>query len=145
MIFQHLPTRQHERWKYANLQFLKDQAFSAPSNADAAWVRAQLANIKQTAAPEALVLVMLNGVFARDYSDALPLGCELSVLENLNIAIDEKTFPVAALQQREVTSCIKIHVQAKQNITLHLLSVMSSDISAKANPMVVLHLENDAV
>jgi hypothetical protein len=120
MIFQSLPTRQHERWKYANLQFLKDQALSAPGEANAAWVRSQIENIKQTQGSSALVLVMLNGEWAPDYSDALPVGCEVGHLEKINLAIDEKAFPVAALQQCEVTLGMKIHVQAKENITLHL-------------------------
>ncbi|HEU5280872.1 MAG TPA: Fe-S cluster assembly protein SufD [Gammaproteobacteria bacterium] len=144
MIFQSLPTRQHERWKYANLQFLKDQALGAPGEANAAWVRSQIENIKQTQGQGALVLVLLNGEWAPHYSDALPAGCDVSLLEKINLVIDEKAFPVAALQQREVRRGLKIQLQAKQNITLHLLSLVSSASHALVNPMLVLHLDNDA-
>lgn len=144
MIFDSLPTRQHERWKYANLQFLKTQTFNVPANADDAWVREQIKHIKQLNEPSALVLVMLNGAWAPLYSDALPLGCDISPLEKMALTIDEKAFPIAALQQRSSIGGIKIHVQAKQNITLHCLSLISSDVPLLVNPSVVLHLESGA-
>lgn len=145
-LFSRLPTRQHERWKYANLQFLKAHALSEPGVIDLAWIQQQCLGIEAAAGKSAGVLVMVNGVWRADLSKALPSGCDVRVLEPQaeTVAIDAKDFPVAAMQQSQAATGVAIHISADQPMELHLLHVASSDTPATINPTVVLTLAQGA-
>lgn len=140
-----LPTRQHERWKYANLHFLKDYPYAAPSEPDAVWVAEQIKHLKQHLG-EVCVLVMVNGEWRADLSDALPLGCEAAALEHPLVMhqMDVKQFPLLALQQAEAAKGLVIQVNTEQAVTIHLLNLVSSQTQAMVNPSVVLELAKHA-
>lgn len=145
-LLSRLPTRQHERWKYANLQFLKAQALGEAGQVDLAWVKQQCLGIQPAVGKTAGVLVMVNGVWRADLSPALPSGCHVQVLkpENDTKAVDAKAFPVAAMQQSAPASGVVIHISDDQPIELHILHVASSDTPATINPTLVLTLAKGA-
>lgn len=141
-----LPTRQHERWKYANLHFLKEQVLTAPGHIDQAWVEQQCAHVLQAQGQAAVMVVMVNGEWRADLSTHLPIGCHVQTLTDAQSlpAVDAKAFPFAAMQQCEPLTGIHIQINTEQPIELHLLNVLSSHTSTVINPSVVLSLTNGA-
>lgn len=124
------PTRKVERWKYADLSLLKSQTWQAAQDADMSWVDAQLSQLKQSAQENAVMIVLVNGIWHPELSSSHPSNLKVNTLvtsmqdEKVSLhAFDATIYPFAALNQYYAEHGLCIHLmsgsEAVQVISLH--------------------------
>lgn len=148
---QGLPTRQHERWKYADLAFLANKKFSPVQVGDA--VDPNLIS-RFRLDENSILLVMINGEFAPSLSDINRLPANMQVCAMREVAkeaadllkqfstekMDAKKYPFAHLNATSWTDGLFIHVPPQLHLAqpLHLLSIVTDSNEFIANPQHLL-------
>lgn len=136
------PTRASERWKYADLQFLKSASLSTPSEPNQDWIHQQIKALKKEVGEDAILLVMVNGIWDATLSSRLPVSL---TVENLKAAMQKEMlplkmteaslYPFAALNQAFMEGGMALTLM-KGDLKIHVLSLLSSDVSAYINQTV---------
>lgn len=145
-----LPTRKHERWKYADLSFLNQKDFVLPARVNPAELESIIA-AKRLA--DAILLVTVNGCFIPALSDmaTIPDGMVVmnfrQALEKLEDKInqhslDAQQYPFAALNAANISEGIYIDIPAKLYVSapIHLLSIVTDENDFIAHPRRVIRV-----
>lgn len=139
------PTRKTERWKYADLSAIKSQAWQAAKEVDMNWVKDQLVAIKQTCEENAVMLVLMNGVWQPELSSSLSFELEAQTLVQAmqdekitQKAFDATIYPFAALNQRYVEQGLYLQLM-NGKAKVYVVSLFTSVVPAYVNQ--TLHIE----
>jgi len=145
-----LPTKQNERWKYADLNFLHNKNYLAIGNSVSKNIQETIAK-HRLPIDEAILLVCVNGFFIPELSELDRLPPEMTVC-NLTQAIsdhsavlqpllertiDATKFPFATLNLAMSVDGIFIHQPKQASLTLpiHILSIADSNQPFIAHPL----------
>lgn len=147
-----LPTRHQERWKYANLSFLSSSTFAAAQTPSSASIQSSLRSLRESVGQDARFVVMVNGAWQKDYSDALPTGCQLESLDDLmsrealpTTAMNPELYPFAALNQADLSTGLGLHVGANTDAgSLVLVSFVDASQACFVQPTVFMNVEAGA-
>lgn len=145
---QALPTRKHERWKYADLTFLAEQDFTLAQRLDDSSL-VDVISQHRLRHNDAILLVSVNGYFEPALSDMhkLPEQVIASSLQNAkekhaellelhNNPQDHAQYPFAAFNARMEMDGLFLYVSPHSVIEapIHLLSITTGDRAVMAHP-----------
>lgn len=152
---QGLPTKYHERWKYADLSFLSNQAFVNPVKVDVDHFQETIQQCRLRRG-ESILLVFVDGQFIPSYSDLnkLPqevIACDLLqatkihaelIRDAYTAAIDTKQYPFASLNAAMTESGLFFYMPPHCQLTapLHLLSLVTDQDKLIVHPRHVFML-----
>lgn len=142
-----LPTRKHERWKYADLQFLSTKAWVAAKPVfNAEHVQAVIAQrrLKHT---DSVLLVCVNGYFMPDLCDLIRLPANVRLCSRSDAfrdfaadmttaVIDAQRYPFACLNALMSTDGLFLALpdQCKLSVPVHLLSIVTESHDVMLSP-----------
>ncbi|TAK76239.1 MAG: Fe-S cluster assembly protein SufD [Gammaproteobacteria bacterium] len=131
-----LPTRKHERFKYADFSFLTKQTFEPATRIDPE-ILLDAINHHRLRRGESILLVTVNGYFIPALSDIhkLPRGVITQSINEL-MPIDAKKYPFASLNSASRTDSVFFHFpdHCELSMPIHLLSLAVSEATFAAHP-----------
>lgn len=147
-----LPTRHQERWKYANLHFLKDLAFKAPNPPSKETMQASLQTLREAVGKAARFIVMVNGSFNADLSDVLPAGVDVQPLSDVlssqalpQTPINADVYPFAALNQADLSTGMGLYLREQTTLdSVVVVSLFDGHHATLVQPTVFIRLAANA-
>jgi Fe-S cluster assembly protein SufD len=154
---QHLPTRQNERWKYADLDYLKQQTFTEATH-DTVNDLEDVINHYRLQLGDSTLMVFVNGYYMPSYSDRVKLphqviACSLdeAMIQHADLmpadqmSLDD--YPFAKLNKSVGTNGFFLYVPANIKIAapLHFLSIVTDthEFVAHSQRIVILGDESN--
>lgn len=134
-----LPSTKHERWKYADLSFLRTMSLNQAKPVDLDSVR-QVVQAKRLPPKEAILLVVVNGYFMPALSDmsALPATVMLddasTVMPTVNVAFGAN--PFVEINSEFSTGGLRLTLPERCQLAqpIHLLSIATADTPFHTHP-----------
>lgn len=137
-----LPTRHDERWKYADLSFLKNTQYQVEGKPEGAEWKAKIEALRLQGG-DSILLVVINGHFIPELSDLakLPATVTVSGLDQEKM-LDVSTYPFAALNASGNTQAVVLTVanNVVLSLPIHLLSLSVGEHAFIAQPYYVFVL-----